>query len=319
MAPRPPAATRFVVSLYATPDPALAEAAYVVPRAGHLVGGADHAVRRQHFPGHELIFCVRGRGTVTTGGGTHAAAAGDLVWVDCGHPHAYRADADDPWELYWVRTEGPGLARLAEVLGVTALPVTGRVGAAEVVPLYADAFEAMAAADPAAPARVHAAVARLVGLAFAGRASRAASTDPVCPPALLPAFQRLRLFYFEPEPVADLAARCGLSPSHFSRLFRAAFGCGPNTFRRRERVNQAKRRLAESDVPVKRVAEQVGYGDHYFFSRDFRRMVGMSPREYRGQEGRAGPHPAAHPPKAPAAPRRAGPRAGTLRPPERGG
>ena len=54
--------SHFPVSLFATPSPQHQDVFYTVPRAGHLVGGADHHVRRDHFPGHELILCLRGRG-----------------------------------------------------------------------------------------------------------------------------------------------------------------------------------------------------------------------------------------------------------------
>jgi AraC-like DNA-binding protein len=40
----------------------------------------------------------------------------------------------------------------------------------------------------------------------------------------------------------------------------------------------------EGDAQIQEVAEQVGYRDRFFFSKDFRRMVGMTPKEYRERE-----------------------------------
>jgi AraC-like DNA-binding protein len=84
--------------------------------------------------------------------------------------------------------------------------------------------------------------------------------------------------------VAGLAQLAGMSPTHFARVFKATFGTSPIDWLRRERISQAKRRLAETTAAIKEVAEQVGYGDRYFFSKDFRQHTGLSPRQFRQRE-----------------------------------
>jgi AraC-like DNA-binding protein len=61
-------------------------------------------------------------------------------------------------------------------------------------------------------------------------------------------------------------------------------GTSPIDWLRRERITNAKRRLVESDEPVKRIAEQVGYHDRFFFSRDFKQVTGQTPTEFRNSE-----------------------------------
>ena len=75
-----------------------------------------------------------------------------------------------------------------------------------------------------------------------------------------------------------------MSPSHFTRTFRQAFGTSPIDWLRRRRITEAQRRLVESDDAIKRIAEQVGYGDRFFFSRDFRKVTGQTPRQFRARE-----------------------------------
>ena len=283
--PSPPSPARrahFPVSLFATAHPTHQEIFFTVARAGHLVGGDDHHIRRDHFPGHELIWCLGGRGYVRIAGREHAVASGDLVWVDCRRPHQHGPLAADPWEVLWIRAEGPGLTRTAEVLGVEAAPVVSGLPAASVEPLYRTVFQLMGAGGAAAPALIHAEVARLVALIFVARQGH--EPGPVAPPALLPAVQRMTLFYFERQRVAELAHGCGMSPSHFTRVFRAVFGTSPIDWLRRRRITEAQRRLVESDDPIKRIAEQVGYADRFFFSRDFKQVTGRTPRQFRRDE-----------------------------------
>ncbi len=270
------------MSLFATPSPLHQDLFLTVPRAGHLVGGDDHHIRRDHFPGHELILCLAGRGYVRIAGREHAIGPSDLVWVDCRRPHQHGPVAEDPWEVLWVRAEGPRLTRIADVLGVEQDPVFPGFATAELERLYRTVFDLMERGGPTAPALIHAEVTRLVALAFAARQSRAPTQS--IPPALQPAVKQLTLFFFERQRVEDLARRCGMSPSHFTRTFRQAFGASPIDWLRRRRITEAQRRLVESDDAVKRIAEQVGYGDRFFFSRDFRKVTGQTPRQFRARE-----------------------------------
>lgn len=280
----PPAKSRFPLSLFATPNPVHQEVFYTVPRAGHLIGAPDHRIQRNHFPGHELILCLRGRGYVRIAGAVHDVASGQFVWINCHHPHEHGAVKGDPWEVYWVRIEGPRLARLCDLLAVTESPVFSDFDHIAASPLYREIFRLMPGDAPEAPALIHAAVGQLIALAFCARLREPASDTPNVPPVLRAPVERMKLFYFERHRVEDLAKLAGMSASHFSRVFKAAFGTSPIDWLRRERINQAKRRLVETSDAVKEIAEQVGYSDRFFFSKDFKQLTGVTPREFRRRE-----------------------------------
>ncbi len=273
----------FVVSLFATASPAHQDMFYTVPRAGHLKAGAEHRIKRDHFPGHELILCLEGRGSVRVQGVTHMVGPGDFVWVNCHHAHEHGGAADDPWEVMWVRTEGPALEKMSRILSVAQSPVFNGFDVKAAARVYRKIFQMMSSNAPEAPAMLHAEVARLLALAFCARQSRESQQVNV-PSILHAAVERMKLFYFEAHRVEDLAAAAGVSASHFSRLFKAAFGTSPIDWLRRERVNQAKRRLTESTDAIEEIAAQVGYNDRFFFSRDFKKLTGYSPREFRRRE-----------------------------------
>lgn len=274
----------FPVSLYATPSATHQEIFYTAPRAGHLVSGADHHIRRDHFPGHELILCLRGRGFVRIAGRTHPVRAGHFVWINCHRPHEHGAIVSDPWEVYWVRAEGPRLEQISSVLGVLAGPVFGEFDHDAAAKIYRRIFDLMPSDRPESPALVHAALAELIALAFCARQQATAERTPFVPPALRQPVERMKLLYFQPHRVDDLAALAGMSATHFARVFKAAFGTSPIDWLRRERISQAKRRLVETDAAIKEIAEQVGYTDKYFFSKDFKAHTGLTPRAFRARE-----------------------------------
>jgi AraC-like DNA-binding protein len=95
--------------------------------------------------------------------------------------------------------------------------------------------------------------------------------------------------YAEPLTVADLARAARLSPAHFSREFRAAFGESPHQYLLTRRLERAAALLRTTDWSVARVCTAVGLTSVGSFTTSFGRMFGRSPTQYRA----AYPDPAA--------------------------
>lgn len=77
----------------------------------------------------------------------------------------------------------------------------------------------------------------------------------------------------------ELAARVNLSPYHFLRCFRAAYGMPPHTYRLQQRIHLAKRMLADGH-PIAQVALDTGFTDQSHLTRRFKGFVGTTPRQY---------------------------------------
>lgn len=276
--------THFLRNYHATPLEWQRDLFSCVVRGGHLAAGTRHRIARETYPGHEFILCLSGRGWVQVAGRRHEAGPGDLVWVNCHHPHQYGALKHEPWELYWARVEGRTLDRLAELLEVRTRPVFEHFGVEAARRVFEDIFSSLESGRPCDSAHINAHVSELVAAAFECRLGDARELRPELPQPVQRALERMRLYFHEPIRVAELAELSGMSESHFSRQFKAAVGTSPIDWLRRERINQAKRRLAESDDAVKEIARQAGYTDQFFFSKDFKRMTGLTPSQFREQE-----------------------------------
>jgi AraC-like DNA-binding protein len=87
--------------------------------------------------------------------------------------------------------------------------------------------------------------------------------------------------YFEPLRVADLAREAGMSPAHFSREFRAAFGEPPHAYLLTRRLERAASLLRNTDRSVTEICFAVGWGSLGSFTTTFRRVYGMTPAAYR--------------------------------------
>jgi len=85
----------------------------------------------------------------------------------------------------------------------------------------------------------------------------------------------------EPLQVATLAARAGVSLSHFFALFKRQIGCAPIDCFIRLRMQRACRLLDETMLSIKEVAAALGYDDPFYFSRVFKSVNHVAPSEYR--------------------------------------
>lgn len=88
------------------------------------------------------------------------------------------------------------------------------------------------------------------------------------------------------HPVSRYAEACGISETGFYQHFKAWARISPTEYRTKMRISVARSLLRNSSYRVSEIASQIGFDDPYYFSRIFKKSVGMSPRAYRNtQEG----------------------------------
>ena len=81
----------------------------------------------------------------------------------------------------------------------------------------------------------------------------------------------------------DMAAEASLSPSHFARLFKQTIGQSPYQFLMTYRIEQAKRMLDKPNALAIDIALHCGFSDQAHFSRTFKKIEGITPKQYRSQ------------------------------------
>lgn len=81
--------------------------------------------------------------------------------------------------------------------------------------------------------------------------------------------------------VCEIAARLGISPSKLNRLFQEHLGISPMRYRLESRIARAQYLLTSSSLSIKEIAYKLGYCNQFYFSHEFRRITGTTPREVR--------------------------------------
>jgi AraC family transcriptional regulator len=86
-------------------------------------------------------------------------------------------------------------------------------------------------------------------------------------------------------PTSELAALVRLSTGHFSRAFKAKFGCPPHEYIIQRRIAKAKAFMRAGELPLAQIALECGLADQAHLSRLFRRLVGTCPSAWRRELG----------------------------------
>ncbi|MHA6689774.1 helix-turn-helix domain-containing protein [Devosia sp. A449] len=247
-----------------------------------------------HHPEFELTLTLNSRGQRFVGDHVGSYEHGDLVLVGPNLPHTWASrEKIDPAEphvalVFWFRKEW-----LEGLIGDTVefRPIERLIAQAAGGLAFGDGLGQMLAEDFAAiyarpPAR------RLIGLLeILLQLANATEIKPLSTTAPQPVEgSRLRIdrvllhlhqHYPEPLRLTELAEIAALSLSGLHRMFRKHTQLSISDYLIGLRVGEACSRLSSTDQAIQHIAADVGYASLANFNRQFRRLRGMSPRQYR--------------------------------------
>lgn len=251
----------------------------LVTDCGYFPQAAHHGRTRPQGADQAIVaVCTEGAGWCQSGGVDHRVEAGQAMVIPPSLPHAYGSDEDNPWTIWWLHLAG------ADVPGLLS---AARVDAHRIVLYVADMFAAISLVqtvlerldqDETQPNLLAAAGAAWHLMALLA-SDQGAARDQISP--VVQAQRYLRTRVGERVDVKTLAGMAGLSPSHFSALFRRALGISVGAYQTQLRMAQARHLLDTTQDPIAAVAAAVGYLDPFHFSRRFRTVHHMTPSQYR--------------------------------------
>lgn len=249
---------------------------------GYYPHARGHRMRRSRHDDNLVLYCVEGKGSLRAGGQRFPVSAGDLVILPLGLAHSYAADEAKPWSLYWVHFRGVAAELFLDYIGYREGQPVVHCG---VVPELVAGFNSLlgvresgysAAAFINASNQWRQLMTRLALESGHQRAARPGALEL----DKIQAFMQDRLD--RNLELEDLAAVAHLSKYHFSARYKALTGYSPIKHFLHMKMQRACQLLDSSDLSVKAIAAALGYSDPLYFSRLFRKTLGLSPRAYRG-------------------------------------
>jgi AraC-like DNA-binding protein len=208
-------------------------------------------------------------------GGKRQVGPGDLLLLFPTEPHRYYPDGS--WVQRWIVWGGPSADALVDMDDSTLQNPIVRACVHPFAACFLALNRLMGKEDkPGALGRASALMEFCAALA-ASRSEGGGVRDAGS--SVAESLEYARLHCASALSSGDLAARAGLSETHYRRLFQKLTGNSPGEFLAACRTALAKALLADG-LSVKETAYRVGYGDPAYFSRVFARYAGMSPRAF---------------------------------------
>ena len=239
----------------------------------------------------ELCFCARGSLVFECEGKTHTLLPDNVFLTQPGDRH-HLVTNHKGMRMYWLFFRYPAKGRA--VLGLTAVesaalvrklraiqPHTFAVNG-EMKLLFRDFFRAYADLPKGAfrALTLRTAILRILLLTVK------CSGNPPTLKTLAKISRIAEVMSKRPShrfTVAELAVHAKLSQSRFTSLFRQVVGLPPYAYLASCRLNKAKRCLSETDVPIRDIAEELGYASPQHFAMQFRKTFGTTATDWRTQ------------------------------------
>jgi AraC family transcriptional regulator of arabinose operon len=278
--------------MYVIPRPILAEASrHPLVAALYPTDIGWFPKARYHFrsrPGgaaqDHVMLCIGGHGHVIVDEKENHLQAGELLIIPRHSSHTYWAADDAPWSIYWMHFLGRESDYYLERIPEPGHPVpVDNATRNEAIRLFRDCLDTLESGY-SLPTLIYAAQSarHILSLLLFRNPSL-----PVEPRAgqrqqqLGGTLEFMRERISEAVRLEEFANHAGLSVSHFSDLFREQTGQSPMAHFTQLKIRQACRLLDLTQKPVKVVAIETGYTDPYYFSRVFKKIMGISPDHYR--------------------------------------
>ncbi len=97
------------------------------------------------------------------------------------------------------------------------------------------------------------------------------------------AIEYIQLHYMEDLTIKDVANKLFISESYLTKLFKQEINITFIEYLTQVRIRKSIELMKESNSPIYIISEQVGYKDYRYFSRVFKKMIGLSPKKYQNK------------------------------------
>ena len=246
-------------------------------RTGPAHSYGPHA--RNHYLFH---YIIAGRGVLLANDKEYEVGPGHGFLVVPGQITTYRSDQADPWEYTWLEFDGLRAHESLNLAGISGREPVYTARSKRDGQLLQDEMLYIVNHSEASPIHLIAHGYLFLDQLVQSSANRQEGRE-----------RRLRDFYIKEAlvfidrnyqrdiSIEEIAAVCGLNRSYFGKVFRDAVGESPQAYLLHYRMARAAQLLKETRLPIGEIAAQVNYPNQLHFSRAFKSVHGVPPREYR--------------------------------------
>ena len=259
--------------------------------AGHRTCTPSHNIGPRVLDTYKLVVVLSGKGYLEQD--NHPAiqiTAGDMFFIFPQHLHHYWADPEDPWEIMWVAFNSTLCPRFLHSIHITyehyvlknILNESIQRGMYQIINALGDDE------DHYRFCAIGSLYTLFYKIDLALRTKETVQQQPEeSISAKIAAFIEQN-FYLSID-MDTICQHVSYSRSYISRVFKNDMGMTVSEYIQHVRIRNAQALLRESPLSIQEVSYSVGIDDPLYFSKMFRKLSGMSPRDYRNQSKKEQP------------------------------
>ncbi|MCY1721125.1 helix-turn-helix domain-containing protein [Prolixibacteraceae bacterium Z1-6] len=232
-----------------------------------------------------LIYCTKGSGWLIANNKKLKINANSYFVIPSNIPHSYGADKNNPWTIYWLHFAGKLTAPFFSETDPTPQTLSeNEVRKNYRIQLFNEIYQSLEMGysyenlEYAGICLLHF-LATLKYTTQFNHAQIGTDSDKISK-----SIQYMKQNCSEDLNLTKLAEMHRLSVSYFSLLFRKRTNHSPMDYLMQLRIQKASQMLDNSTLQVNEIARSSGFADPYYFSRAFKKLMGMSPLKYRKLE-----------------------------------
>ena len=263
---------------FSTPSEYARRMLFYMSTCGYYYTNYDYRIEREDYHNYMLFYICDGRLSLRSGSQTMVASAGQVGFLNCHEPHEYHTIGNT--EFVWLHLDGSNTAdfyqQAVQMHGgfVFDTPYAEQIknGIYEIVFAFRND---QTLSEVRLSQKLYTLLVATVDTA-SQEAGQAEENDTVSK-----AMHFIQEQYMNPISLLDVATHVNMSQFHFSRLFKKDCGYSPHEYLILTRLNRAKHLLKTTGLPVKVIAQKVGYQNVSSFTNAFTDRVGISPTLFR--------------------------------------
>lgn len=264
---------------FQTPSENARRMLFYMTSCGYYYTNYDYRIERDDYHNYLLFYICAGRLSVRSEDRTLVAGPGQIGFLNCHLPHEYHTIGNT--EFVWLHLDGANTSQFYDQIthtegGFIFTPACAQEIKQRIYELvYTCRNEQLLNEIPLSY--------RLYGIltTLLDGSSHCSSHPEHASSTVETAMQFIRDHYNEPISLLDVAQSVNMSQYHFSRLFKKECNYSPHEYIILTRLNRAKHLLKTTDLPIKIIAENIGYQNVTTFTNAFSNRVGLSPSQFR--------------------------------------
>lgn len=255
---------------------------YITDIGFYPKANGHYRIRKEGAEQNILIYCIDGKGWISTNGTKHELKKEEFFIIEAGTPHSYGASEKEPWSIYWLHFTG-GKSHLFKsiynmVIKIDEAPEArfkDRLLMFEEIYRNLEMGYSSENLEYATLCLWHF-IASFKFISQYREINKSKKGD-----IIQDAINYMRNNIEKRLSLEEIANSVNYSPSHFGQIFLKKTGHSPLNYFNQLKIQRACQMLDFSDVKIKEIANELGFYDQYHFSKTFFKITGETPSQYK--------------------------------------